>query len=288
MFGYVRPILGKLSEEDKAAYQAAYCGLCHCLKKDCGLAARFTLNYDFVFLFLLLDGGAGDCKERRCPAHPLQGRPCLAQNETMALCAWESVILTYYKLGDGVADEGFLRRTGDRLAKGLLRRAYQRTLAHCPDFDRHVAACLGELDELERENAPKLDRTADAFARLLSAAAPETGDETLDRPRRQLLYHLGRWIYLTDALDDREEDLKRGRYNPITARFGQEPELEYLTTTMSHSLSLAQSAFQLLPRTAWSGILENILYLGLPHVQELVAQGRWDQKEDKHGRRHHE
>ncbi len=280
MFGYVRPLQSKLSEEEQRIYQAAYCGLCHGLQKRCGLAARFVLNYDFVFLFLLLDEGS-DCGEKRCPVHPWRGRPCLAQSETMDLCAWESVILAYYKLGDSVADENFYTGSKSRIARLLLRRAYKKANAHCQDFDYQVAMRLWELDELERQNSPKLDAVADTFARLLSAAAPATEDESLDRARRQLLYHLGRWIYLIDAWDDLAEDKERGRYNPIAARFGQEPDLEYLDTTLRHSLSLAQSAFQLLPPTAHSGILENILYLGLPNVQALVQAGKWGRKERK-------
>lgn len=287
MFGYVRPDRSRLSDKEWESYQTVYCGLCHCLQKRCGLAARFILNYDFVFLFLLLDEVGGGCQTRRCPRHPWRGKPCLTQSGTMELCAWESVILAYYKAGDGVADEGFWAGLGSRVARFLLKGAYRKANAHCPDFDYQVAMCLWELDELERQNSPQLDRVADAFARLLGAAAPATGEETLDRPRGQLLYHLGRWIYLADAVDDLARDRQRGRYNPVAARFGEQVDLDYLDTTMGHSLALAQSAFQLLPRTPWSGMLENILYLGLPGVQKLVIAGKWNQKEDKHGRERH-
>lgn len=281
MFGYVRPLQSKLSEAERTTYQAAYCGLCRGLKERCGWCARFILNYDFVFLFLLLDNGGEECRTRRCPVHPWEGRPCLARSQTMDLCAWESVILAYYKLADGVADESFFAGLGSRMGRLFLKRAYKKAHAHCPDFDDQVAACLWELDELERASSPKLDAVADTFARLLSAGAPATGDESLERARRQLLYHLGRWIYLIDAWDDLAEDEERDRYNPIAARFGQTPDLDYLATTLNHSLALAQSAFQLLPVTAHSGILENILYLGLPNVQALVQAGKWGRKERK-------
>lgn len=281
MFGYVRPLQSKLSQEEQRTYQAAYCGLCHRLKKTCGLGARFILNYDFVFLFLLLDSGNENCDTRRCAVHPWKGRPCLAGNQAMDLCAWESVVLAYYKLGDSVADENFFTGFKSRIARLFLRRAYKKANARCKGFDYRVAMCLWELDELERASSPKLDAVADTFARLLSAAAPATEDESLDRARRQLLYHLGRWIYLVDAWDDLAEDEKRGRYNPIAARFGQTPDLDYLDVTLRHSLSLAHSAFQLLPPTAHSGILENILYLGLPNVQALVQAGKWGRKERK-------
>lgn len=286
MFGYVRPARSQLTESEWEAYQAVYCGLCHTLKRRCGLAARFILNYDFVFLFLLLDGEGGGCRTRRCPVHPLGGRTCLEGTGAMELCAWESVILAYYQLADAVADGGVWKRTLSRLARLLLKGAYQRALGQCHDFDHQVCMCLWELDELERANSPQLDRVADTFARLLAAAAPSTGEEKLDRPRRQLLYHVGRWIYLIDGWDDRAEDEARGRYNPLTARFGGAPDAEYVAATMTHSLNLARSAFELLPRTRWSPILENILYLGLPQVQALVLAGKWNHNEDRDRSKH--
>ena len=280
MFGYVRPDCSRLTDEAWARYQGAYCGLCHCLKQRCGTRARFVLQYDFVFLCMLLETEQDDrllCS-RRCAAHPVKPRPCLEPSPAMELCADESVILAYYKLQDGVADEGLFGGLGYRLGADLLKRAYRKAKAARPQFNDHVKACLAQLDELEREKSSQLDRCADAFARLLSAAAGETGEDQIDRPRQQLLYHLGRWIYLVDAVDDLAEDRKKGRYNPVTARFGDEVDLDYLSTTMRHSLALCQSAFQLLPQSPWSDILENILYAGLPGVQTLVLEGKWNQK----------
>lgn len=283
MFGYVRADRSRLSDEAWARYQGAYCGLCHCLKARYGFKARFILQYDFVFLCLLLEASEDvrpTC-QRRCAAHPVKPRPCLEASPTMELCADESVILAYDKLLDGVADEGFFQGLGCRLGAFFLKGAYQKARAAQPGFDAHAKACLAQLDELEREGSAQLDRCADAFARLLSGAAGETGKAQLDRPRGQLLYHLGRWIYLIDALDDLDEDIKRGRYNPVAARFGNDVDRDYLTTTMSHSLALCQSAFQLLPRNGWSDILENILYAGLPGVQALVLAGKWRKKKQE-------
>lgn len=277
MFGYVRPLREELKVGELEGYKAAYCGLCHALKEQCGFAARFVLNYDFVFLALLLDEETVahvPCK-RRCAAHPLRPRNTVPVSPSMALCARESVILTYYKLADDARDEGAVKGARSRLAKLLLARSRKRAGRTLPEFEAAVKTCLGELKVLEREKSPSLDRTADTFARLLSAAAPATGEERLDRPRTQLLYHLGRWIYLADAADDLAEDRRRGRYNPIDARFGGKPDMDYVSTTMSHSLALAQGAFQLLPPNRWEAVLENILYLGLPRVQKLAVAGAW-------------
>ena len=97
------------------------------------------------------------------------------------------------------------------------------------------------------------------------------------RALEQLLYHVGRWIYLVDAWDDLEEDGRTGSYNPIAARFPEQVEAnrDYLRTTLLHSLNLARSACALLELGHWQGAVENILYLGLPMVEELVFTGRW-------------
>ena len=46
MYGYVRPDKGELKVSEYELYRAAYCGLCHALKKRCGFGARMALSYD--------------------------------------------------------------------------------------------------------------------------------------------------------------------------------------------------------------------------------------------------
>ena len=101
----------------------------------------------------------------------------------------------------------------------------------------------------------------------------------------QLLYHLGRWIYLMDGWDDWEDDRRQGRYNPLDARFQgrAREERDYLNTTAAHSLRLAGSAAELLELAEWTPVVENVLYTGLPAVQNAVLDGRW--KEMRHTRR---
>ena len=54
MFGYVLPLPDRLSEQARAQYRAVYCGLCDCLRRRYGFRARFLVNYDMTFLYLLL------------------------------------------------------------------------------------------------------------------------------------------------------------------------------------------------------------------------------------------
>ena len=275
MFGYVRPNRDELKVRQLRDYEALYCGLCSSLGRRHGFFARFFLNYDFTFLAMLLDGGRPETERRRCPARLWCRKKTCAIAGGVDAAADAGTILSYWKLRDTVADGTFWARTAARLLSVLLRRGY-----------RTVRDCLEELQALERENCPSLDRTADTFARLLAGAAPASGDAARDRALGQLLYHVGRWIYLVDAWDDLADDRRTGSYNPISARFGGETEAnrDYLRTTLRHSLNLARSAAALLELGHWRETVENILFLGLPMVEELVFTGRW-KAVNQHNRR---
>ena len=132
------------------------------------------------------------------------------------------MILTWWQLKDGVADHGFFRSLPYRAALLALGRAYRKARARRPGFDERTRAHLEELARLEGERCPSMDRAADAFAVLLAGAAEEEPDPVRRRVLRQLLYHLGRWIYLVDAADDLKKDVKSGSYNPLVYRFHAE------------------------------------------------------------------
>lgn len=278
MFGYVRPCTAQLTEAERTGYRAAYCGLCRTMGRRHGFLARFCLNYDFTFLTMLLGGGSPqDAPCRRCPVHPIRPRPACRCCPELEAAADESLILSYHKLLDDREDKGFFRGLPARLGALLLRRAYRKAARFQPEFDRQVRSCLDELHMLEQARTPSMDQAADTFARILQAAALPTGDRARDRALEQLLYHVGRWIYLLDAWDDLAEDKSAGRYNPIDARFEGEALScqEQVRTTLRHSRNLATTAYALAAVSQWDGVLANILYLGLPAVEELVFTDQW-------------
>ena len=290
MFGYVRPALGRLSPEQREAYQGVYCGLCHALGKRHGPLARLTLQYDFTFLAILLAAGEGGGRAcRRCPVHPFRRPRSCAAGSRVDAAADQSIILTWHKLSDDVADHGFITGLPCRFARLLFRRAYRRAAQAQGGFDRQVREGLARLRELEEGRSPRIDRAADAFANILACAARAVPEERTRRVLEQLLYHLGRWVYLMDAWDDLDDDRKNGRYNPLDARFqGRAREnRDYLETTAVHSLRLAGSAAELLEAGEWTPVVENILYIGLPAVQSAVLDGSWSEMR-KTRRRPHE
>lgn len=283
MYGYVRPERGELKMREYDVFRGVYCGLCHTLKKRYGPFLRFAVNYDLTFLAMLLaDEKSVPVCPRRCPYHPLRRSACPEALSSLDEAADVTVILAYWKLRDGAEDSGLFKSLGYRLLAFSLRPAYRRAAAQKPDLAKCAEDELHELSLLEKESCPSVDAPADRFARILRETASGTGER--ERILRELLYHLGRIVYILDAADDLAEDVSRGAYNPLRFRFeagngklSPEDERE-LRLSLQHSHNSMCAAFVLLEGTAYTGILENIIYLGLPAVTQAVFDGSWRQR----------
>lgn len=291
MFGYVRAATGVLSPEADRQYRSVYCGLCRTLGQRYGHRAQCILNYDFVFLAMLLSApqGAGQCQDCTCPAKPWKKKPCRTGDPALEAAADASLILTWWKLRDSVRDGDWKERTAARAACRGLKGAYEKAAALRPDFDRTARTCLEELHGLEQAGTPSLDRPADAFARLLQGAAVQVEPAARASAVGQILYHVGRWIYLVDAWDDLEEDRKTGSYNPLLARYGAEAQdhREDLRDTLHASLGIADTAYALVDWGEWELLLGHILREGLPAVEESVFTGQWKQRKKRKNRTDH-
>lgn len=278
MFGYVLPAKARLSEEEAARFRAVYCGLCHTLGRRYGFAARFTLNYDFTLLAILLsEAQGGESRCCRCAAHPCRGCAALESTPALEQAADKSLILTWWQLRDHIADNGFFRGVKYRLAALLLRRSCRRARRADPDFDAVVQQRLRELAELEHAHCASLDRAAEPFAALMAAIADGIEDERRRRILRQLFYHLGRWIYLVDAADDFADDVRTGAYNPLRFRYdadvlGQD-EKNALAQTLDASVREMSAAYALWDFGVWTTILDSIFYDSLYRIGAAVLRG---------------
>lgn len=292
MFGYVLPNRAKLAPEDLAAYQALYCGLCHSLKRRCGFAARFVLNYDFTFLAMVLADPTQTVEtvHKRCVACPIKGKDLCPGGEHLDLCADESVILTWWKLRDSVRDEGFFKALAPRFLSLLLRPAYGRAKRARPAFDALVRSELDALHTLEEAKCESMDSVAHTFAALLQGAGGESADSVRRRTVGELLYHLGRWIYLVDAWDDLEKDQKEGTYNPLLYRFPDGPQnhADEARLALRHSKNRAIAAANLTDFGPWTPLVFNVLCLGLDGVEEAVFTGVWKEMKKYTRRNRHE
>ena len=278
MFGYVRPLRPSLLMCEFERYQAVYCGLCHALARHFGPGARWAVNYDFVFLAMLFWQGEFHPVKRRCIRHPFRKKPAAPPNPALEFAAHATVLFTIWKLRDTGRDGGFFARMGAGALLFPARRALGRSEKFLPETALAAGEAMRELWALEDNCCESIDFTADAFARMLGALAEARGVGEERRVARSLLCHLGRWIYLADACDDLAHDLRKGRYNPVAARFGlsRGPLPENIAEQMKATLSFSQKgvidAYALWPRGPFDGILQNIITDGLTARAEALGQ----------------
>lgn len=286
MFGYVKPYNPELRVRELEEYKAVYCGLCKQLGRSFGVFARFTLSYDFAFLAMLktaLDREICPETERcACIAHPFCKRIRVCENAAMQMAARAAMISVYYKLLDDREDEGFFRRIGAALLLPFAKRARRKALAFADGAaaDEAAAKMSAAQAQLEAEKCQIPDAAAEPTANFLAAvlkncAATAEQAAVLER----FGYLLGRYVYLCDALDDLEDDRRRGRYNPFLYA-GGEAAIAAKNALFLTTAELSDD-FDLLELHRYEGILENIIRIGLR--AEVIRIEKKLKGGDKHG-----
>lgn len=273
MFGYVHINKDELKIREYNVYKSYYCGLCKTLKSEYGNFARFGLNYDSVFLALLLSSVTEDeydCKNSRCMAHPLEKKPIMKTNRCLSYSAAAMVILALLKIEDDIHDEHSIKAMLTYLALlGAKRKVKKR-------YGELYNACrtqINKLTELEKANTSDIDRLSDVFANLLKILfVPDfIEDEATKRILSHIGYTLGRFIYIIDAFEDIEKDKKKKSFNPFMA--GEIPNKEELKDALTFDLSSLANSYQLLDLKINKPILDNIIYLGLSGVLDKAIEG---------------
>ncbi|MBO4897429.1 MAG: hypothetical protein J5590_03935 [Clostridia bacterium] len=274
MFGYVNVDKEKIDARDYSLYRAVYCGICVSCGKHLSESARLGLSYDTAFLALVLSSleDTLSVSPLRCITHPVKRHPIVTDSRAIDYAACVGAMLSYLKFDDDRRDEGGLK---PRIGMQFFKKACRKARAQYPNVYEEIMTGLKSLSELEKENCQNADLAADAFAKILAAcASPDFIDEKLHKPLYWLGYYLGRWIYLADALNDLERDIKSGAYNPYKSRFKTKSEAkDKLLPSLTLTLESISLSAELLPFKRNKAIIDNIIYYGLPKKQESILEG---------------
>lgn len=273
MFGYVRPCKAQLRVCEYETYKAVYCGLCKQLGRQYGPFSRLTLSFDFTFLAILqmaLMKEPPVFSPQRCMLNPLKKRPCCDHCEALSFSAGTAMILGYYKVLDNYQDGDFKKRVLAMLCTPLAKHAYKGAAERFPQVAQIAYETISRQSALESERCNSVDQACEPTARALASICALLDTEQ-SRVLERFGYLLGRYIYMSDALDDLEEDLHQNSYNPFLLRDGiaaPSPEaLSHVRENAKGSLYLTMGelskAFSLLELHAFSPILDNIIHLGL-------------------------
>jgi len=218
MFGYIKPHFPELLVKQAEFYKAMYCGLCKSLGSQTGSLSRLGLNYDFVFLALMRSAVTNtpfEVVREGCVFKCTRNKNIVLPNEHIRYAAAVGSVMMYHKIRDNVRDERFIKSCAYTAALPAAAYAKQRTRKHDLPHE-HIVECLTELAELEKQREPSVDRVADVFGKLLSGVASYgIADPVQELTMERIGHHIGRWIYIVDAADDYEKDVKSGSYNPF-------------------------------------------------------------------------
>lgn len=262
MFGYVRINKMDLTFREFDTYKGYYCGLCKYLKENHGEISRLSLNYDITFLILLLTSvyrPKSTLTKEVCIANPIKKKNRIV-NEVTEYAASMNVLLTYYKLEDNLHDDkGVKDIIAYNLYKGKLKKAYEKY----PKKADYIKSQLEELQKLESENSTNIDKVSNTFGNLMGEIFTYKEDD-FEGKLRSIGFNIGKYIYILDAYEDLDKDIKKGRYNPFIEYIDKKEELiKKVDKLISISLGyLSQSIDELHIKTN-VGIIDNIIYSGV-------------------------
>lgn len=281
MFGYVKTYTPELRVRENEYYRAIYCGLCKSQGKCTGQCSRFTLSYDMAFLALVrlaLSDEKVEFAQGRCMAHPLKKRSYAKRCQELDYCAYASALLVYGKCRDDLSDEHGIKKFKAKLQLPFASHMRKKSLKKYSALDKIITDGLYKLSQTEKQKLPSVDIPADCFGDILG----EICAGGYDGANRKILYdigrHIGRWIYIADAIDDCDDDFREGRYNPFVCLYGGRVPTAQERLNVSESLRLelarAELAFDLLDcdgKRDIRGIIDNIIYVSMPRTADELS-----------------
>lgn len=279
MFGYVRADTPYLYIKDDILYKAMYCGVCKGIAEVCGHTARIGLSYDLTFLSVILHNIAGvdvTIEKSHCLTHHIRKRKMAKVDELMRKIGALNVLLAYYKYTDDIEDGD-----GGRGKRLFFKKGFKRAKKKYPEIEKIVRENLTLQSKREKEQTESLDIASDATANMIAEFCDYVLENKSTQETHNLFYAVGKWIYLIDALDDYDKDVKKGAYNPfingykapckaklLEGETGEEIRYVFhgLFFDIRENLSKIEFAFN-------RDLSDNILLLGLPKTTEQIMRG---------------
>ncbi len=283
MFGYVRTDKGELKVREYELYRGLYCTLCKQLSKRYGVLSRFILSYDMTFLALVRlseKGIAPKFKGGRCPFNPAKRcNYCINAGDEYAFVCAAAILMFYYKVKDNISDSPFFKKLFFFILLPFAAIKRKRAKKLFPQLDILIADCLQKQAETERKNTSSPDEaahnSADALGKIFSFGFEEKKKELYF-----FGYFVGRWVYLMDALDDIEKDIKNRSFNVFVNKYSltqktlPEEAQHEIQSTLNQSSAEAVKAFKSTNCTTLSEIIENVLYGGMLCSMENILKGK--------------
>lgn len=287
LLGYVRAYKPDMKMRDYELYRGIYCSLCRALGRNYSPLAQLFLSYDFALACVIrLARAESGCSfsAKRCPYNPVKKCMICGNRDIFDFCSHAVIITVYYKILDNLHDKGFFSKLVAALIYPAVALMHRKAKRLAPEAEKAVADAMKLQAETEAKPSPSIDEaahpSADALGKIFAIGAPESKKEAL----RTIGYLTGRFVYILDAADDLEDDLKKGAFNPFSAcDISTAEKRKEFADRIRGMLNLTQGgileALDSLETERFFDISENILLDGITACAEKVLEKYGDKTE---------
>lgn len=224
MFGYLKPFHDELKYKYVKEYKKYYCSVCNGLKREFGVIYSGFLNYEVVYLYLFIEGitdkSQGQEYRGRCPLNPFYKFKMNINQKILDYICFINYYLAVKKVEDNCLDEKNI------LYKGLYlfltsRKKYRKKSQEYAEVKLLLDEEMNVFNNLEKESEAAFDELASSMGRVLEIIVKyylkreNIGDEIGREQALKISFHLGELIYLLDAIEDYDDDIKKERFNPL-------------------------------------------------------------------------
>lgn len=291
LLGYVKAFKPEMKVKDYELYRGIYCSLCRALGRNYSPVAQLFLSYDFAFAAVLrLAAAESGCSfaPKRCPYNPAKKcMICLGKDE-LDFCSHALIITVFYKVIDNLHDAGFKSRLAAALIYPIVWLMHKKAARLAPEIEKTISTSMQKQAQTEQKSEVCLDEAAHASAHALGEVIALGFDGERKNSLYTLGYMVGRYVYILDAADDLEDDLKSGSFNPFKAEYGDiesEKTKRGFAERVRGMLNLTQSsaldALDSLEKKRFGDILENIIFDGLTFSAEKMLKKYLPEAENK-------
>ena len=272
MFGYVK-LSNDAQQSERGIFQTFMCGICKATK-NYSSKARTAVGNDITFLNVLFHSFLQqevEVVKGKCVAHPFKDRTLMTVDEVCSKLATANVLLTYLSLADHVQDEKSLTK---KLAKKLFEKDFKLACEKEPELATALQQECLSLAKLEQQKETSIDVVSHPSAQLLVHVAKTVVGKS-NKFLLDLCYNVGKWVYLIDACDDFNKDLRKKSYNPFQQAYGSKldkkalEEISFLLNTVTNRAVMCLNDLNL---TKYNCILHNVVYKTFRQENERVLK----------------
>ena len=144
-----------------------------------------------------------------------------------------------------------------------------------------VEKALTALLQEEAKAEPDPDRLCGLSGEMLGSVFVPRPEDPWSSVLRAVGAGLGRFIYWMDAWEDYDDDIKKGRFNPLSVYRNRPDYEEFCRETLELLIADAAESFEVLPLEQDLDLLRNVIYSGVWQRYNLKTEQR-KRKEDAH------